>query len=824
MDIFEDLESTIYYADVILPLPLQGSFTYRLGIEHKDTAKVGARVLVPFGKGKMYTGIICNLHQKNPGNFHVHFVQVVLDPEEPLISLEQLAFWEWMASYYMSPIGEVMHASLPAGLQFNSLTFFELNPEIYWPDENLNPLQKQIMSIIETQKKINIKDIEKLVKSKNSLIENIRELYLKDLIWITDDVQQKFKPKTETYILLDKRFFDEDFAKKQLDYLFLKAKKQYEAILTLAGMPKRESLKNSLEKEKNIQPATILSLKNKGLVHIEKRTISRLHKPDTAATILPTLSAIQSKALTDINNAWLSHNVTLLKAPTNAGKTMLYIHLIAACLKQNKQALLLVPEIALTKQLLDRILEYFPKETMVTHARFGTNNKTEVWFKVNSGEPCLIIGPRSAALLPFKKLGVVIVDEEHESTFKQFDKLPLYNGKDSAIKLAVTQKAKVLLGSATPAVESMYACQINKFKLVTFNQKYGNVNPTKIHLVKLSSSNKEQGKKTFLTKALDNAIRETIQQKKQVLLFQNKKGYVPMLECGMCQWTPKCISCDISLTYYKYSNDLRCHYCGFKQQIASTCNACKSNDMRMWGYGTERIVEELRAKYPDLAIKRFDQDSTKGKDAHSKILTDFENGNTHILVGTQMIVKGIDFANVGLCAVISADQLLNFPDFRANERTYQLITQLAGRAGRRDGQGNLIIQTGRPETPIFNTIISQEFDAFVKAELTAREDLKYPPFAKLIKITVMHRNQSIAAKSALYLSLLLKKTLHERVLGPEKPHVGKVKNQFIYHTLIKCEPSEPISKIKAWINKQSLILHTLNEYKGCRIIFDVDPF
>ncbi|MCK9480725.1 MAG: primosomal protein N' [Bacteroidia bacterium] len=820
---FDD-SANVAYAEVILPLPLAGTFSYRISREMQDYAKVGARVLVPFGKGKIYTGIIFCFHSNTPGNFHVHYIQELIDKEEVLVTQSQINNWQWAAEYYMSPIGEVMNVAMPAGLNFHSLTFVEINPEIYWQDENLSKEEEHLLTIIESHKKISIKDLELELRSRSSLLKQIQRLYARDLIVLSDEVKQKYIPKTETYVVLAESLRNEEYARTQIDILYKKARKQYELLMTLMGQPQRQALKSLLENEKGFSSTIIKSLVAKNLCVIEKRKVSRIDKQNTTASTLPALVDFQQQALHEIEQHWNSKSVVLLKAPTSGGKTLIYSHLIKKALSENKQILMLIPEIALTQQLVQRLKTYFPNNLYVTHSKYDTNARTEVWLKVRSGEPLLVIGPRSAALLPFQNLGLVIVDEEHESTFKQFDKMPRFHGRDFAIKLAFDMKAKVLLGSATPSVESAYMAKQGKWAWVSYDKKFDHVEPVEIEIANLSSSVKQQGKKSFITDALDSKIREAIKAKKQILVFQNRKGYVPVIECGKCGWVPRCVSCDIALTYYKYSNDLRCHYCGYTQPSVTKCEACGSNDMRIWGFGTERIEEEIKLRYPDLRVKRFDQDSAKRKGAHEKILAEFEEGEIDVLVGTQLLVKGIDFGNVGLCVVISADQMLNIPDFRAGERTFQMLVQLAGRAGRRDGMGAMLIQTGQPLNPVLGFVKQYDYEGLYHQEIEARQQLYYPPFVRLVRITIQHKDNTVVVAAAEQYVAMLKTNLGNRVLGPEQPYISRIKNYYLRNVLVKFDiRHDPIAKMKKWMMDMERQLTEIDTFKAVRVVFDVDP-
>lgn len=813
------------YAEVLLPLPLPGTFTYRISAEQSEQIQLGGRVLVPFGKGKFYTGIVTSFHSQTPDFYQVHYIQEVIDKNTRLIELEQLKDWEWIARYYMSNPGDVMQLALPAGLNLNSLTYVEINKEVYWQDESLPIEMMQLLGIIDANKKISIKELEKISRSKHSLLQQIKTLYHEGLILLSEDIQSDFKPKVVLMVGIHPQMQSEKFAKEQLDALYHKLPKHYEMVLRVLGSKNREITRADLLKNKEFTSSALQSLVKKNILLIASKTKSRidnesLELPD----ILPDLTDFQENALLEIEKTFQQKQVVLLHAPTAGGKTLIYAHLLAKCLQSGKQALLLVPEIALTQQLVERLEGYFPGQLFVTHSKYSKLARTEVWLKVRSGNPLILVGPRSTALLPFQNLGLVIVDEEHENTFKQFDRAPRFNGKDFVIRLAARKKANVLLGSATPSIESYYQTQIGKWGLVQYQSKFGNASPATIYLAPISSSVKIQGQKKFISAPLDSAIKEQLAANKQVILFQNRKGYVPVLECGNCQWTPKCNACDIPLTYYKYSNNLRCHYCGFKQDNIKECEACHKTDMRIWGYGTERIEEEISLMYPGITVKRFDQDSVRNKESSSKILQDFENRKIQLLVGTQLVAKGIDFSNVGLCAVVSADPMLNLPDFRAGERTFQLLVQLAGRAGRRDGKGTMIIQSGQMEHPVLQFIRNYDYAGLYAYEIQHRKNLFYPPFRRLIKITVKHKDPLIARDAANALADRCKTHLGHRVLGPEQPLVSKVKNFYLQNILLKLDPaSDPLPAIKKWIRDNTLLLQQHPQFKSLQVVFDVDP-
>lgn len=824
----EEEDGLQLYANVILPLPLPGTFTYKISRNHTAHIKIGNRVLVPFGRGKLYTGVVKEIHQQHPGNFSINFIQEILDEAGPLILPKQIKLWEWIAQYYMAPIGEVMKVALPAGLNFHSLTLVELNPDIYWKDLELSENETLVLEVISSRKKCSVKKLEQepaLKTIAKKVLQLIRDLYRRDLIFLSEDIQQNYKPKIESRVSASPSFLSLPNRQEELTRLYKKAPKQYQALVTIMGQSNREISKSILEKEKGIPFSSVTGLIKKGWVTLKKVEVSRIQTHNREdPSVLPELTPYQIEAKTQIEKQWENHRVVLLQAPTGSGKTLIYIHLIAQALESQKQVLMLVPEIALTQQLAARLNEYFGNQMHIINSRYGVHNKTEIWHNVQKGISCLIVGPRSAALLPFSNLDLVIVDEEHESTFKQYDKMPRYQGKDLAIKQATEHGARVLCASATPSLESFYNSHIKKWGYVTYSQRYNLVNPAQIELISLSSSTKEQGIKSFMSKTLQEQIHATLEQGKQVLLFQNKKGYVPQLRCGQCEWTPKCISCDISLTYYKYAQELRCHYCGYKQNLIQVCEACKSTHIHLWGYGTERITEETKLKFPGIEVKRFDQDTARGQNSHQKLLQEFEEQKIKILVGTQLLVKGIDFGNVGLCSVVSADSILHLPDFRATERTFQLITQLAGRAGRRDGQGLLLVQTGQKEHPVYTYIRNYDYEGFAQYELEIRKKLLYPPYVRLIRIVIKHPKKGQVHAASEQFAAILRSRLGSRILGPEEPYISRIKNLYIRNILVKLNPqTDPLTAIKNWMWEQTKAYLAQEKRGALTISYDVDP-
>ncbi len=811
---------TILYVEVILPLPIPKLFTYRLAQEDNELAVIGKRVFVPFGARKVYTALIHNITTQAPTNYEALYVFSILD-DNPLVTPQQIKFWQWIASYYMCSLGEVMAAALPAGLKLESETFVAIQSDAQYNEEDLDEREVKILNTLKGKEKYKIAEIETVLKSKSSFVKIIKSLYDRGLILIYDDVTEAYKPKLISKIKIAENITEEDL-KLLFETLETKAKKQYEVLLALAGQPNREAIKADLIKKYNLNAAAIKALIDKAIIFQFQIEIDRI----TAHTIIEkeyTLTQAQANAVAQIQEWHKEKDTVLLYGATASGKTYVYIELIKQQIAQGNSVLFLVPEIALTQQLIQRLEHYFGAEMAVSHSRFSQNEKVEIWDKTSKGKIKLMVGPRSALFMPMQKLGLIIIDEEHETTFKQSEKAPRFHARDTSIVLAKYSQAKVLLGTATPAIETYYNALTNKYGLVTLPQLYGAAKPANIVFADIKEETRTKQMHGIFTKTLFESIENMVANKAQGLIFQNRKGYVPVLECSTCGWTSKCVNCDIALTYYKYSNNLRCHYCSYSQPNISKCNACGNHTMAIQGYGTERITEELGLLMPNLKIIRFDQDSTKQKHAFKNLLLEFEQGKADVMVGTQILVKGLDFENVQLAAVINADHILNFPDFRAYERTFQLLTQLAGRVGRHGKMGIMIIQTRQPEHEVLQAIKYFDYKGLYAQQIKEREQFSYPPFTRLIKITLMHKNVEDINKNAAEFSKLLKLQLGARVLGPEVPYVSKVRNYYLRNILIKLnKDKDNAAQIKDFILKTFDYLVQNYTVKGLRLLADVD--
>lgn len=810
------------YAEVVLPLPLQRLFTYRLPSEFFELAMPGKRVFVPFGNKKIYTGIIVNITTTKPEKYEALNIISFLD-DVPLISMQQLKFWQWIADYYMCGLGDVMAAALPAGLKLASESYVALQEDVSYDEAELDDREVKILDALKGKEKVRVSELEVILRSKTSFLKIIKSLYDRNLIVMFEDVSEKYKPKKITKLKIHPAA-TEDILESALPALEKKAKIQFRSLLALLGEPKREAVKSELIKKYDLSADAIKSLVEKQLIEQFDVETDRFAARESVNEFYE-LSTPQINALSEVRSALKSNKPVLLHGETSSGKTYIYVELIKEYIEKGQSVLYLVPELALTEQLIKRLEKFFGSYMMVAHSRFSMNEKVEIWNKAAAGEVKLLLGPRSAVFTPLQNLGLVIVDEEHESAFKQHEKAPRYHARDTAMVLAGLNKAQVLLGSATPSVESYYNTSIGKYTLVELPEQYGAATRTKVIFGDIKEETRTKKISGMFTSELLNRIHQLKNEKGQGIIFQNRKGYVPMLECSVCGWVSKCVNCDIALTYYKYSNNLRCHYCGFTQNTITKCQACGNNAMAIQGYGTERITEELQLLIPDLRIIRFDQDSTRQKNAFRKLIYEFETGQADVMVGTQIAVKGLDFKNVQLCAVVNADQLLNFPDFRSYERTFQLLTQLAGRAGRHDKEGVMIIQTRQPEHPVLQLIADHDYKGFYNMQIEERKLFAYSPFSRMIKLTLKHKSQEELQSAAAKLAFLLKNQLGARVLGPETPFITRIKNLYIRNILIKMDAEKDAPKtIKDFIAKTFDFVVLQDNIKGLQMHADVDAY
>lgn len=806
----------------MLPLNLNSTFTYRIPYELNEEVVIGKRVSVPFGKSKVMAGLIYTIGNTPPTQYQARYIFDIID-NEPIVNEDQLSFWQWISSYYMTSIGLVYNAAMPAGLKMEGESKMILHPEFDQSGQVLDPKELLIIESLRVSMELTISQAVSLLKI-NQIHKYVKSLYLKGAILLKEDINEVYKPKMVNYISIHVDAQNDKHLNLLFDELEKRAKKQLMALMTFIA---KYSITGEAEKTElvkhDVTNAAINALIDKGVFSQENRAKSRIQFVDKIKD-LEDLRSEQQEAYHKIQVAFVEQKPVLLFGVTSSGKTHVYSHLIKENLDKGKQVLYLLPEIVLTSQLIERLQQYFGEQLVVSHSRFSTNERVEVYQAIQSGKPLLVIGTRSAIFQPFKNLSLIIVDEEHENSFKQHEPAPRFHARDAALYLAAKKKANILLGTATPAIESYYNSQHDKYILVKLTKRYDNSILPKIEVVDMQLQKKQKRSKGIFSDTLLEAISSAKAKGKQAILFQNKKGYVPVLECNVCAWTPKCQNCDISLTYYKYQDNLRCHYCGFTQPVVNQCATCNNKGIELIGYGTERIEDELALYLPDLKVKRMDYNTTRLKNSHTKLIQEFAAGKIDVLIGTQMVAKGLDFENVSTVGILNADHLINFPDFRANERAFQLITQVAGRAGRRKEQGMVYIQTSKPDHFVIDQIVQNDFLGMYEKELIERQDYNYPPFHRLIKITLKHKDALHLYKIGQLTKNHLISFFGASLLGPEKPYVSKIRNWYLLHFVLKIENNGSILKEQKYKLKAAIAqLDKQKDFSQARIIVDVDP-
>lgn len=816
-----ETEKTMF-VEVVLPLSLAKNYTYRVPLELNDEVTVGKRVIVQFGRQRMYTALIKSIGFLAPEHYQAKYIIDVIDTQ-PILSPEQRQFWEWMASYYVCNEGDVMNAAIPAGLKLASETVIVLRTDEIDHEEALTDQEQLIIEALTKQKKLSVDAVMELL-GQRTVYPVINNLLFKDRIIIQEEVNEKYRPMRKSFISL-KEFYKDDAHLKELFTVLERAPKQLDILLSFIKLSRNRGniTKQELLEDCNGQAATLKTLVTKEILSEEKKVVSRLSDKEAEELINFTLSPAQSVALESIKEIFSSKDVVLLHGVTSSGKTQVYIKLIEDALESGKQVLFLVPEIALTTQIVERIRIYFGAQVGVYHSKFNNNERVEIWNAVLDGRYKVVLGARSAVFLPFKTLGLIVVDEEHESSYKQYDPAPRYQARDAAIYLGSLYGAKIVLGSATPSIESYYNAKVGKYALVSLKERFGSSEMPDHEIVSISESQKKKKMTAYFTAELLEEIDRVIQAKEQVILFQNRRGYATILICATCGFTPKCINCDVSLTYHKASGKLHCHYCGFSQSILQECPACGSVHIMQKGFGTERIEEELKVIYPDIRTARLDLDSTRGKHSMQQIISDFQDKKTNVLIGTQMVAKGLDFNDVTLIGVINADTMLNFPDFRAYERSFQLLAQVGGRSGRREKPGKVLIQTYDSGNRIIGHVVKNDYEAMYEEELQERKQFHYPPFTRLINLNVKHKDPLIVHQAAKYLATLLRTNLSEMIFGPEQPLISRVRNLYIEQIMIRAEKELQMSKVKAFLKQAIQQLNTEKNFKSVRVQVDVDP-
>lgn len=815
-------ERETLFVEVVLPLSLAKNYIYRVPFDLNDQVAVGKRVVVQFGKNKIYTALIKSISQTAPELYQAKYIIDVVD-EHPIITAQQLQLWDWMTGYYLCNEGDVMSAALPTGLKLASETIIMLREDAE-AEEVLTDKENILIAALNSQNRLTVDEVSALLGQK-TVYPIINSLIEKGLIYIAEEVVEKYRPLLKSFVTLNV-FYQEEENLKQLFSILERAPKQLNALLTYIKLYRQQNLipKHQLLEESGCGQAAFKTLLDKDIFKVEKRPVSRLKENEDDFILNFELSEVQQKALTEIEERFEEKDVVLLHGITASGKTQVYIKLIEKAIEKGGQVLFLLPEIALTTQIVQRIQRYFGDAIGVYHSKFNNNERVEIWNKVLNGKYRVVLGARSAVFLPFKDLKLIVVDEEHESSYKQQEPSPRYQARDVAVYLAHLHQAKAVLGSATPSIESYYNAVNHKYGLVTITERFGGVELPLHEVVSISEETKKKKMVSYFSSKLIDEIASTMEQKEQVILFQNRRGYATILICATCGYAPKCVSCDVSLTYHKTSGKLHCHYCGYHQSSVNVCPACGSVHIEQKGFGTERVEEELSLVFPEAKIARLDVDSTRTKNGLMQIITDFQEKKTDILIGTQMVAKGLDFDNVTLIGVINADTLFNYPDFRAFERSYQLLAQVAGRAGRRDKQGKVIIQAYDDQHRIIKQVIENKYLEMYNDELTERRQFLYPPFTRLIFINIKHKDQDLLNVAAQRFASALRAQLGRRVLGPEQPMVARIRNYYIKQVIIKSDKDTSIQKVKSILKETILQFQMEKDYRGVNIQVDVDPY
>lgn len=819
------------YAEVILPLPLNATYTYRIPEDFENNVKIGHRVIVQFGNKKMYTGIVETITPIPPKGYEVKDILTVLD-DKPIIRHPQLKLWQWIRDYYLCAIGDVYKAAVPAGLKVESESYVELNDEIDGNQLDLNDRESIVCQLLDHEGKLTVSDIEKKTGFKN-VISLVNRLLNRGNVIISEKLIEKYRSKKETYVKLAIPRDNKEAIHKAFN-LVKGAKKQETALLALIELTgcykldfdsdSAEVSRSQLLERAGTTSAIISALEKKGIVEIYKKEINRFRFNGLISNTLPLLSESQTIIYQKILDSFSKNQITLLHGVTSSGKTEIYIHLISQILQRGDQALFLVPEIALTTQLTRRLQRVFGDRVLIYHSRFSDNERVDVWKKLlNESEPCVVIGARSSIFLPFSKLGIVIVDEEHESSYKQYDPAPRYNARDIAIVLASMHGAKTLLGSATPSIETYYKATTGKFGFVELLERYDGATMPNIEIEDMTSARKK-----YLTNGsfANNTLKlshQALNNGNQVIFFHNRRGFAPIARCKQCAWIPKCERCDVSLTYHRFQNQLICHYCGASYPLPHICPSCKEPSVEILGYGTERIEDEVSNIFPERRILRMDLDTTRNKDGYENIIDDFSNKKADILIGTQMVTKGLDFGGVSFVAVLNADTIINFPDFRSSERAFNMLEQVSGRAGRRKDKGQVIIQTSNPTHPVIEYLKNHDYKGFYNHEIEERKLYNYPPFTRVIYVYLKHRDVNIISEIASLYASRLRQLFGNRVFGPEEPLISRIQSLYIRKIMLKIEAGASMQKIKSILRETYEQMHQNPRMKGIIVYYDVDP-
>lgn len=817
------------FVDVILPLPIANTFTYSLPESLEDMVETGCRVVVPFGVKKYYTAIVVKIHSSRPEEYEIKDVSEVLD-NTPVMLERQFAFWNWVAEYYLCTLGDVYKAALPSGMKLESETVVEYNPD-FVADEPLPAKEQRILDILSIDTEQCITQLERAGNIKN-VLPVVKSLMEKGAIRVKEELKRNYRPKTEIRVRLCENMRDESALRIQFD-LLSRAPKQLALLMKYVemsgcvqkGKPLTEVSKKKLLEVSGVASQVLDSLIKKHIFETYNSEIGRLTTVNIETAPLNKLNDVQQRAFNSIMSSFHQKNICLLHGVTASGKTEVYIHLIEEVIKAGKQALYLLPEIALTTQITERLKKIFGSRLGVYHSKFPDAERVEIWQKqLTDNDYDVILGVRSSVFLPFRRLGLVIVDEEHETSYKQQDPAPRYHARSAAIMLASMYGAKTLLGTATPSLESYYNATHGKYALVEMKERFRQIQLPEIEVVDIKELARKKRMSGHFSPFLLQKMREALEDKEQIILFQNRRGFAPMIECRTCGWVPKCKNCDVSLTYHKGLNQLTCHYCGYTYSVPKSCPACGGVELVNRGFGTEKVEDDIKQIFPDAVVARMDMDTARTRTAYERIIGDFQEGRTDILIGTQMVSKGLDFDRVSVVGILNADTMLNYPDFRSYERAFQLMAQVAGRAGRKNKRGLVVLQTKSPDIPLIRQVVTNDYESLYNEQCAERSLFRYPPFYRLIYVYLKHRKEDILEQAASCMATFLRNGLGDRILGPDRPPVGRIQTLFIKKIVIKVEQQASMSKIRTYLRQVQRAVMEDERFKSLIVYYDVDPY
>lgn len=810
------------YAEVIVPLAVSQTYTFSIPEALVTSVKRGLRVEVQFGRNKHYTGIINSLHGKRPDHATKPIISVI--DVEPSVTDRQLDLWRWMAEYYVCNVGEVMTAGLPSHLKLTSETIVTLGPLFSEDATQLDEEEYLVVEALTIQQELSLKDIKGILQ-KETILPVIRRLIDRKVIYLQEELVEKYKPKKVKCVRFSDGFQTEESWNEAFE-LVARSEKQTNVLLEFIQVYRTIPFvrRSDLTKRTGASGEVIKALAKKGIFELYEREVSRISAAEELQDQDKPMSEQQVNALAQIEASFSERKPALLHGVTGSGKTRVYVELMQRILDAGSQVLYLLPEIALTSQIVKRLQQVLGDKVVVYHSRLNSMERVEIWQAVLRGEKS-VIGARSAVFLPFVNLELVVVDEEHDPSYKQQEPNPRYNGRDVAVYLAHIHQANTILGTATPSLESWENTVRKKYRLVSMPERFGGIKLPEISVANARETNEKGQLHPFFTPTLLNAIQETLERGEQIILFQNRRGFAPTYFCPTCDLTLQCVNCDVSLTYHRFRDQLRCHCCGYTTSPPKSCPACSSPEMKLSGTGTEKIEDELKIFLPAARVARMDLDTTRGKEALSKLIGKFEAGDLDILVGTQMVTKGLDFERVGLVGIISADQLLHYPDFRSDERAFHLMTQVAGRAGRRQRQGQVIIQAMDQHHFILKNVVAQDWNTFIEREQTNRRETSFPPYVKMINLQLRHPKRTVAEDAAKLLYKWLAPVLGNTITPPFEPSVARLRTYYLQDMVVRVNPvPKEVKRVKGILRKAVQQLNVTPKLTGVRVVLDVDPY